>query len=397
MQLRLFTRKLFSPLLSLFLFATVFTVQAEWRSGPLGRVYLNLPPAWKIHELRDDKVSATNKAEEAFFILRYYEGDRFDDVADLDSFVRAEIAASAGKGDSFLFAGRDAAYGEVEFMRDGSSYRGVLLCVEGHDIDLSALAFTSAGGIEAYEEMLVSVIDSISFGHSGLLLPGAVSRVSSPYPARRDSLHHLRFEDIEIPVVLGEDELEASQELIEREARLLSLYGGTEYAVEAWKRYYRLLYRDLYARSAPFYTALRQYAFDGEETDREVAERLLRWLQGFEYRRLDTMSDCLSPLKAAVGHIGDCDSRGLLYVILLHYFDIDALLMVSSVYSHGMVAVDIGGEGARFPYEDKKYMVAETTDDVDIGRIDRNMSNIDAWIGIDFIRFSGTSMEPVKN
>jgi hypothetical protein len=86
--------------------------------------------------------------------------------------------------------------------------------------------------------------------------------------------------------------------------------------------------------------------------------------------------------------------HGGFYVILLHYFDVDAILMVSSIYSHSMAAVDLDGKGARFPLEGVKYLVAETTDDVELGRIDRSMSNTNAWIGIDFVRFSGSTIEP---
>ena len=382
-------------LLTLILLAAVpFSLEAEWRSGPLGKVYINLPAGWKIHEVRDDKVTATNKAEEAFFILRYYDGERFSQRRPFDDFVRGELGAEADGGEPFVYAGREASFGEVDFLKDGSRYAGFLLTLEGHDIDLSAIAFTSASGGEAYRDMLISVIDSVSIGHSGIVHPGPVSSYESPYPSERDELYSFEFEKRKIPVVMGSHELGASQELIEREARLLSLYGGTEYAVDAWKRYYRLLYRDLYARTAPIFTSLRHHVFDGKESETEIAERLLSWLQTFEYRRIETMSDCISPLKAAVGKVGDCDSRGLLYVILLHYFDIDAILMVSSVYAHSMAAVDIEGEGARFPLEGVKYLVAETTDDVEIGRIDRSMSNTKAWIGIDFIRFSGTTIEP---
>ena len=381
--------------LTLILLTTVpFTIYAEWRSGPLGSVYINLPAGWKVLELKEDKVTASNKAEEAFFILRYYDGARFSERRPLDDFVRGELGAEAGGGEAFVYAGREASFGKVQFLLDGEGQSGFLLTVEGHDIDLSAVVFTSASGEQAYRDMLISVLDSVSIGHSSIVQPGPVSSYESPYPSERDELYSFEFEDSEVPVVMGSHELDASQELIEREARLLSLYGGTEYAVKAWKRYYRLLYRDLYARTAPIFTSLRHHVFDGKETENEIAERLLRWVQTFEYRRIDTMSDCISPLKAAVGKVGDCDSRGLLYVILLHYFDIDAILMVSSIYAHSMAAVDIEGKGARFPLDGTEYLVAETTDDVDIGRIDRSMSNTNAWIGIDFIRFSGTTIEP---
>ena len=69
---------------------------------------------------------------------------------------------------------------------------------------------------------------------------------------------------------------------------------------------------------------------------------------------------------------------------ILKRFDINAILMVSSEYSHSMAAVDIPGAGARFPYKDKKYLVAEMTKDVAIGQINAEMADPAKWLGIEF-------------
>ncbi|MFP4266609.1 MAG: hypothetical protein ACLFQW_01300 [Spirochaetaceae bacterium] len=372
---------------------SVSTAEGEWQSGPLGQLFLNFPAGWKIHEVREDKVTASNGAEEAFFILRYYEGDRFSDAEELDSYVRGELGESQqprrDRG-QFDFAERDAVFGAVAFEQEERAYEGYVLSIDGSGIDVSAVAFTSSEGIDAYRDMLLSVIDTVSLGHSGLVHPGPVSVFDSPYPAKQRELRAFRFEDRKLPLAVDPVETELSQELIEREARLLSIYGGSDYAVEAWKRYYRLLYRDLYARTAPLYTSLRQHVFKGKESDREIAKRLLSWVQSFEYTRHESVSDLLTPLQGAVETAGDCDTRALIYVMLLHYFDIDAVLMVSSTYAHSVAAVDVEGEGARFPVEGKEYLIAETTEDVDLGLIDREMSNTNAWIGIDFLQFRGS-------
>jgi hypothetical protein len=63
--------------------------------------------------------------------------------------------------------------------------------------------------------------------------------------------------------------------------------------------------------------------------------------------------------------------------------------MVSYRYKHSVAAVDVPGEGARFPYNDKKYLIAETTKDVSLGRIAQSMSEIEGWLGIDFLRPGG--------
>ncbi|MFO7850050.1 MAG: hypothetical protein R6V67_08845 [Spirochaetia bacterium] len=387
---RISGKTLFTAFLAPLLLWTVSTAEGEWQSGPQGQLFLNFPAGWKIHEVREDKVTASNKAEEAYFILRYYERGRFSDITELDNYVRGELGRTRGEGEQFRFAERNASFGSITFEQEGSGYEGYVLSIKRGGVDVSAVAFTSSEGIDAYRDMLRSVLDTVSIGHSGVVHPGPVSVFDSPYPSRKEDLKTLSFEDKKLPIAVNPGEVEFSQELIEREARLLSIYGGSEYATEAWKRYYRILYRDLYARTAPVYSSLRQHVFNGEESDREVAERLLSWVQSFEYKRYDSVSDLLSPLRGALESAGDCDTRTLLYVILLHYFDIDAVLMVSSIYAHSVAAVDLDGEGARFSLGEKEYLIAETTEEVDLGLIDQEMSNTNAWIGIDFIQFRGS-------
>ena len=58
--------------------------------------------------------------------------------------------------------------------------------------------------------------------------------------------------------------------------------------------------------------------------------------------------------------------------------------MLSKEFSHSLVAVDVQGTGARFPFNGKKYLVGETTAKVDLGLIDSEQSEITAWKGISF-------------
>lgn len=100
------------------------------------------------------------------------------------------------------------------------------------------------------------------------------------------------------------------------------------------------------------------------------------------------MSDLDGPLAVAVSGEGDCDSRGLLLAAVLNHFGIDSVLMVSDVYGHSLVGTDVVGNGARFAFGGKNYLVAETTAKVAIGMIDASMADPAKWIGIDFFRHS---------
>ncbi len=348
-------------------------------------IFVNMPASWQVDGLEETKFSAVNRAEEAFLLVKYTGGGDFDEAGAMYDYYLGELQAESRGRTAFSYSGNAAELGAIRLPHGGRSHIGYLLCIETLRIDLVAVAFAREENFASYQDMLLSTLDSLSIGENGLMSPGPISQSVSPYPDPEREIFSIRYGEADIPVPMSRQAMQASQELIEREARVLVVYAGTPYAEEAWQRYYRIIYRDIYRRCRPIYSALRQVLPPGEMSPREIAEELLRWVQGFEYRRLSTVSDCLTPLQAAVQHAGDCDSRGLLLTIMLHYYGIDAILMVSGAYSHSMTAVDVPGGGARFEYNGTAYLVAETTDKVEIGLIDQAMADPNGWIGVDFI------------
>ncbi|MGC9311437.1 MAG: hypothetical protein ACP5IA_01995 [Sediminispirochaetaceae bacterium] len=361
-----------------------FRASAEYLQ--FGRdIFVNMPASWQVDGLEETKFSAVNRAEEAFLLVKYRGGGEFDGIDVMYDYYLGELQAESLGRTGFSYSGSAAEVGTIQFPHEGMPHTGYLLCIETLRIDLVAVAFAREEHFASYQDVLLSALDSLSIGESGLMSPGPISQSVSPYPDPEREIYSIRYGDVDIPLAISRRAIQASQELIEREARVLVVYAGTPYAEEAWQRYYRIIYRDIYRRCRPIYGALRQYLPQDELGPREIAEELLRWVQSFEYRRLATVSDCLTPLQAAVDHAGDCDSRGLLLTIMLHYYGIDAILMVSGAYAHSMAAVDVPGNGARFEYNGTAYLVAETTDQVEIGLIDQAMADPNGWIGVDFI------------
>jgi hypothetical protein len=113
----------------------------------------------------------------------------------------------------------------------------------------------------------------------------------------------------------------------------------------------------------------------------KLPAQALAWVQSFIYERDQTGSDFVNPVSAILEGRGDCDSRALVWAIILEQANIPAAMMVSQEYSHAMGLVDIAGPGARFEIENKKWLVAETTAPVSLGLIGQDVSGIEHWIG----------------
>lgn len=302
---------------------------------------------------------------------------------EIAAFMLEQIGGE-GESERFDYQARSAALTDVAFTTSGLDVQGYLLTIDGPEVDLALLAFAVNESYEAAHDHLVSALDSFALGGESRAYPGPISQFFYPFPAPAARDESIPFLDARLPFAYDPDEEEASRVLVDREARVLEPYGRTdrELATEAWRRYFRMIYRDNYMRLAPLAEAVGA-RLEAEGIPRvDFPSEILAWLQGFDYERAGGLSDFAPPIACLASRSGDCDSLALTYVIILHHLGFDAILMVSDEYAHALAAVDVQGPGARFPFEDQQWLVAELTEDVAIGQIAANMADPAGWIGV---------------
>lgn len=356
--------------------------------------YLDIPEGWEMMDVSDmSHIAFATPDGQAVFQAMSFPADRFDSVQEIADFVEDRFDTE-GEGTAFSFSGREAVFAELSFATANFTVQGYHVMVDGKDADYVMQAFAVDEVFDQYEDQLLSVLDSVSLDDEGYLHPGPVSQSDYEFPAPNPQPEALEIDDETVRYTTDPAEGEATQELIEREARLLSLYaaeaeaaggrwsGGSDAWVEAWRRFYRMIYRDNFFRLSSLARSLEQHFEENDVAEDEIPARLLDRLQSFEYSRTGSLSDLLSPVTCFVEQAGDCDSLGLAYVILLQHMGYDAILLVSSEYSHALAGVDIEGEGARFEFEDTEYLLAEFTEDVDLGMIPQDMADPGKWIPV---------------
>jgi len=233
----------------------------------------------------------------------------------------------------------------------------------------------------------MSALDSIIPSDADKRRPGPVMEFGFPAGQRQETL----ITGTGIKTLIGENDSEAAQVLVDREYALLCRYLFSEYWQEAWIRFYRMIYRDSWGRisDAVFQlernwnmTAIAGGNISGNE--RAFAQKALSFVQGFKYERDPDGSDFVNLVSAVTEGRGDCDSRVMLWVMILQQANIPASMMISQNYSHAMGLADIPGTGARFEAGGIKWLVAETTAKVDIGLISQDMSDVESWFGVMF-------------
>jgi len=349
---------------------------AEPLYSPAWGFFLDLPEGYEFTEGNgNDRFSFKNPQGAVVDIAVYH--NVYQSVTQLSRDIERRLG---NKGDiaPFEYGGKAAALMELTFME----YAGWGLCLELGSVDggpvwLVALAYAPANvaGMDLYH---LSALDSLAPSEADRRRPGPITEFTYP-----------RGQRVEVPIagtglktLIRRHDAEAAQALIEREFALMRRYETSPDWQEAWIRYYRAIYRDSRDRIADAAVRLERNWNDGDK--RAFATRAINFVQGFTYERDLSGSDFVNLVTAVTEGRGDCDSRAMLWAIILMQADIPAAMMVSRDYSHAMGLADIAGSGARFEAGDVQWLVAETTGTVAIGLIREDMGNTDLWLGVLF-------------
>ncbi len=363
---------------------------------------IDLPEGWHSVNAYNSQsnswdVSFSNRFNSAFLNIVVFPATRFKTSTEMCEYVKKRLKAE-GDYAQFLYSGTDATLADFKFRTQKSKQRGYFVFINGKTYDYALLSFTDIRIYKRNKDEILSAIDSFSTkSDSARLLPGPIGQffypINSSETLPSDQSRNLAIKDIKIgsktyPVPFDKEEISATQVLVEREARILTHYrGGTPLAIKAWKRFYRMIYRENYHRLDNLYRAVTREIKSTKNTEKaklKTLKNLLKWIQGFTYSRTNTVSDLLSPLATAFNQSGDCDSRSLLFIILTHHMGVDSILLISSKYSHSAVGLAVPIKGATITFKNKPYIYTETTDRVNIGMVPKKMANPSGWIGVKF-------------
>ena len=377
------------PLLFLFFLAASIPahVGADRLQSPTWGFSLDLPPGYVYVDGNAFDRFSFDGPSESKFDLAVYDGT-YGGVGEMMEDVGRRIGNS-GDVELFEYGGREAALMELGF----GGFEGLALALElGGDGPsaplLVALAYAPAG-TENVDLLNGSALNSIAPTFADTRRPGPIVDFAFP-----------RGNPVRVPLAGGmglyatvrENDAQAAQWLVDNEFLVLSLYQTSEHWREAWIRFYRAIYRDSLDRisDAAFRIERRlrdEVAAAGHgpgEAERAFAGMALSMVQGFDYERDLDGSDFVNLVSAVTEGRGDCDSRAMLWAAILAQANIPAAIMVSRQYSHAMGLADVPGVGARFESGGVKWLVAETTADVDIGLIAQDKSETDQWLGVLF-------------
>lgn len=394
-------------------FAPALLVLAEPLYSPTWGFRLDLPEGYEL----------TGGDKKNSFSFTSSQGLSFDLVVYTDKGSTKALAedlekrlSNRGKTNIFTYNHKETALMELDFGSGRDAMKGWALCMEletqaspetrggaNRKAFLAALAYGPAKPeLECFH---FSVLDSVEGGVGDHHLPGAVTEFFHP----RGLWFTARLANSGEAAHFRENDDKAAQSVVEREFEVMKFYLNSPQWQEAWKRFYRAIFKDSFDRleDAAFLlerswnNAVLGPSGNGEKLAEAqtlgarsadafyIASKALEWVQGFKYERDLLGSDFLNLVTAAREGRGDCDTRAMLWATIIAQNHTPSGIMVSREYSHAMGIADLEGQGARFPFKDDsgkqlRWLVAETTTDVAIGLIEQNVSVIDYWLGIVF-------------
>jgi hypothetical protein len=86
-----------------------------------------------------------------------------------------------------------------------------------------------------------------------------------------------------------------------------------------------------------------------------------------------------TPVEFMASLKGDCDTRALLLYVLLSHYGYDVALLVSELYAHAIIGINLPYNGAAYQSGAQRYVLWETTSFEQPGIVPTKISNMNHW------------------
>ena len=377
-------KKLFLILICIFvIFGSAF---AEILNSPTWGYSVDLPEEFVlVDKSGTDSYMFENQFVSTSVILKAYKKEKFSSSLEAIETVMSQLNATYECAESD-WRNTDCIIAQFAFNLGNESNLGwavssLLPESKGYVV---MLCYTPSDLFTDLEQFVISCVDSLCIDYGSYYHPGPITSFAFPKDENQD--YTIQIDGKNINITLDSNDFEADQFVVEREYAVLTLYQGSEMWVEAWQRYYRQVYKNAYSRldKAAFniYNSLIR-SCKSENPDLELVQKLLSWVQTFDYARDFTSTDFTPITKNIVGFGSDCDSRAMLLACLLHHMNYNTCLFVSAEFSHALFGIVLDKAGAKINIDGRQFLLGETTAPVDIGLVPSNMNQTDKWIFVE--------------
>ncbi len=335
---------------------------------------VDLPEEWIVLDSDNSSlVTFADPTHNATFQIFCFKKEAFNSPVEILNYIKKSFTAD-GEQESFYFMNQESIFTDLTFATMNYKVRGYCVLINGKQFDYALLSSSNIEYYEQFHDYLLSCINSFSLSKEEKLYPGPVSQYYYTSSGKSDTLIKFQINDKNIDFNYDINDIEATEIVIQREARILALTKKDHY--KAWERYYRMIYKDNYNRLKKFSDSLSLIINKSSIND---IKNLILWIQNFNFNRTNTIADFTSPIELITSQSGDCDSRVVLLSIVLNHMGIDSIILVSVEYSHSIIGIDVNFGGKKILYNNKNYLLVELTAKREIGVLDERVSDLKYW------------------
>lgn len=153
--------------------------------------------------------------------------------------------------------------------------------------------------------------------------------------------------------------------------------NGNEY----WASVYRKLINSNDHRLDNVVSALKDHGRDLNLDSHDMATFVLSFVQHIPYKIPSNNLELLAPPQTVQEVYGDCDSKSLLYTLIMRKLGYDVAMYVSMAYRHAMAGVSTNSSGQFKTAQGIRYYFAETTVvGPRIGQLGANWNSLRNWL-----------------
>ena len=153
--------------------------------------------------------------------------------------------------------------------------------------------------------------------------------------------------------------------------------NGNEY----WASVYRKLINSNDHRLDNVVNALKDHGREMNLDSHDMATFVLSFVQHIPYKIPSNNLELLAPPQTVQEVYGDCDSKSLLYTLIMRKLGYDVAMYVSMAYRHAMAGVSINASGQYKTAHGLRYYFAETTVvGPRIGQLGSNWNSLRNWL-----------------
>lgn len=381
----------------LFVFVSIFCLNAEILIDNEFGYYLDIPEGYQIQQSEDNGKSYLfyHQNIPVNLAIKIYSEAQYNNSMQVmkTALSKLSVTQTEENTSSITWNDRSCTVSNFTMLLDKAYYTwAVCVPCDVKNSYLYLMCYTPCDMKEITEQFIISTINSLYMSEKYKNTAGIISSLAFKNTKEVSGVEKLNGKEFNFTI--GDQDLEGNKFITDLEYSVLYLYKEHKAGIEAWKRFYRQIYKDSYERLKNFSEAFYKTYYpqaklnNPQNPDIAYAQIVLDYVHTLQYKRNQgkNETDFTSMIEILYGVGNDCDSRSMMVCILLNYAGIDSIMLISPAYSHAMAGVNNNAPGQKYTLQEngKTYLYGETTDNVTWGMLPQNYSDESQWIPIVF-------------